>query len=89
LRLELPLQHQARPQLRGNGHWLDRRRMGVAITAADCGHEGVPCPRLANLILAPKNEAKHVVTYIPRWGPSGGERGLDDVPLIAKASLPH
>ena len=30
--------------------------------------QGVPCTRLANLILAPKEEAKRVATYIPRWG---------------------
>ena len=30
--------------------------------------EGVPCTRLANLILAPKEEAKRIATYIPRWG---------------------
>ena len=30
--------------------------------------QGVPCDRLANLILAPKEEAKRVATYIPRWG---------------------
>jgi hypothetical protein len=30
--------------------------------------QGVPCARLANLILAPKEEAKRIATYIPRWG---------------------
>jgi hypothetical protein len=30
--------------------------------------EGVPCTRLANLILAPKEEAKRIAAYIPRWG---------------------
>jgi hypothetical protein len=30
--------------------------------------QGVPCTRLANLILAPKQEAQRIVTYIPRWG---------------------
>ena len=30
--------------------------------------QGVPCTRLANLILAPKEEAKQIATYIPRWG---------------------
>ncbi len=30
--------------------------------------QGVPCTRLANLILAPKEEAKRIATYIPRWG---------------------
>jgi hypothetical protein len=30
--------------------------------------QGVPGARLANLILAPKQEAQRIVTYIPRWG---------------------
>jgi hypothetical protein len=30
--------------------------------------QGVPCTRLANLILAPKEQAKRIATYIPRWG---------------------
>jgi hypothetical protein len=30
--------------------------------------QGVPCTRLANLILAPKEEAQRVAAYIPRWG---------------------
>jgi hypothetical protein len=30
--------------------------------------QGVPCTRLANLISAPKEEAKRIATYIPRWG---------------------
>jgi Transglycosylase SLT domain len=30
--------------------------------------QGVPCTRLANLILAPKEEARRIATYIPRWG---------------------
>ena len=30
--------------------------------------QGVPCTRLANLILAPKAEAQRIATYIPRWG---------------------
>jgi Transglycosylase SLT domain len=29
---------------------------------------GVPCARLANLILAPKEQARHIAAYIPRWG---------------------
>jgi hypothetical protein len=29
---------------------------------------GVPCTRLANLILAPKPEAERIATYVPRWG---------------------
>jgi Transglycosylase SLT domain len=30
--------------------------------------QGVPCARLANLILAPKEEARHIAAYVPRWG---------------------
>jgi Transglycosylase SLT domain len=30
--------------------------------------QGVPCARLANLILAPKEERKRIAAYIPRWG---------------------
>jgi soluble lytic murein transglycosylase-like protein len=30
--------------------------------------QGVPCTRLANLILAPKAQAQRIVTYVPRWG---------------------
>jgi hypothetical protein len=30
--------------------------------------QGVPCTRLANLILAPKEEARRIATYVPRWG---------------------
>jgi Transglycosylase SLT domain len=30
--------------------------------------QGVPCTRLANLILAPKQERQRTVPYIPRWG---------------------
>jgi hypothetical protein len=30
--------------------------------------QGVPCTRLANLILAPKAEAQRIATYVPRWG---------------------
>jgi Transglycosylase SLT domain len=30
--------------------------------------QGVPCTQLANLILAPKEEAKRIAAYIPRWG---------------------
>ena len=30
--------------------------------------QGVPCTRLANLILAPKAEAQRIASYIPRWG---------------------
>jgi len=30
--------------------------------------QGVPCTRLANLILAPKEEAKRIASYVPKWG---------------------
>jgi hypothetical protein len=30
--------------------------------------QGVPCTRLANLILAPKAEAQRIAAYVPRWG---------------------
>jgi transglycosylase-like protein with SLT domain len=30
--------------------------------------QGLPCTRLANLILAPKEEAQRIATYVPRWG---------------------
>jgi hypothetical protein len=30
--------------------------------------QGVPCSRLANLILAPKQEQQRIAAYIPRWG---------------------
>jgi hypothetical protein len=30
--------------------------------------QGVPCTRLANLILAPKDEAQRIASYVPRWG---------------------
>jgi hypothetical protein len=30
--------------------------------------QGVPCTRLANLILAPKAQAQRIAAYIPRWG---------------------
>src|SRR6476619_7868672 len=30
--------------------------------------QGVPCTRLANLILAPKQERQRIATYVPRWG---------------------
>jgi hypothetical protein len=30
--------------------------------------QGVPCTRLANLILAPKEEKQRIAAYIPRWG---------------------
>ena len=30
--------------------------------------QGVPCTRLANLILAPKQERQRIAAYLPRWG---------------------
>jgi len=30
--------------------------------------QGVPCSRLANLILAPREEAQRIAAYVPRWG---------------------
>jgi Transglycosylase SLT domain len=30
--------------------------------------QGVPCTRLANLILAPKEEQQRIASYVPRWG---------------------
>jgi soluble lytic murein transglycosylase-like protein len=30
--------------------------------------QGVPCTRLANLILAPKEKAQQIAAYVPRWG---------------------
>jgi hypothetical protein len=30
--------------------------------------QGLPCTRLANLILAPKAEQQRIATYVPRWG---------------------
>jgi hypothetical protein len=30
--------------------------------------QGIPCTRLANLILAPKPQAQRIAVYVPRWG---------------------
>ncbi len=30
--------------------------------------QGIPCTRLANLILAPKAEGQRIAAYVPRWG---------------------
>ena len=30
--------------------------------------QGVPCTRLANLILAPRQEAQRIASYVPKWG---------------------
>jgi Transglycosylase SLT domain len=30
--------------------------------------QGIPCTRLANVILAPKSEQQRIATYMPRWG---------------------
>ena len=49
----------------------------------------IPCTRLANLILPPKQEAQHVAAHIPRWGCLGcsalvGGQGMGDVPRERK-----
>ena len=41
---------------------------GSPQTADTTIPQGVPCTRLANLILAPKEEAKRIAAYIARWG---------------------
>ncbi len=30
--------------------------------------QGIPCTRLANLILAPREQAQRIAAYVPRWG---------------------
>jgi hypothetical protein len=30
--------------------------------------QGIPCTRLANLILSPKEQAQRIAAYVPRWG---------------------
>jgi len=30
--------------------------------------QGVPCTQLANVMLAPKEEARRIASYVPRWG---------------------
>src|SRR5271169_695174 len=30
--------------------------------------QGIPCTRLANLILAPKDKAQQIAAHVPRWG---------------------
>jgi len=30
--------------------------------------QGVPCTRLANVMLAPKEEAHRIAAYVPQWG---------------------
>jgi hypothetical protein len=45
--------------------------MGVFLAARKTDTtvpQGVPCTRLANLILAPKQEGERIAAYIPRWG---------------------
>ena len=60
------------PQLRRRHHRLDGRRMGVGLAAGEKRRrrfpQGVPCTRLANLILAPKEKAQQIAAYVPRWG---------------------
>jgi hypothetical protein len=38
------------------------------LTAETTIPQGVPCTRLANLILAPKEQAQRIASYVPRWG---------------------
>ena len=38
------------------------------LTAETTIPQGVPCTRLANLILAPKEQAQRIAAYVPRWG---------------------
>ena len=62
---------RARPAITWRRHRLDGRRMGLVLAAGDCGNydpQGLPCTRLANLILAPKEEAQRIAGYVPRWG---------------------
>ena len=40
----------------------------VALVTPTIFPQGVPCTRLANLILAPKQERQRIAAYIPRWG---------------------
>jgi hypothetical protein len=45
--------------------------MGIVLVtrkSRDHDTQGVPCTRLANLILAPKQERQRIAAYIPRWG---------------------
>ena len=46
--------------------------------------QGVPCTQLANVMLAPREEARRIASYIPRWGSSWSrmcpKRGLGNLP---------
>ena len=58
-------------QLRGDHHRLDRDEWASPSppqTAETTIPQGVPCTRLANLILAPKEQAQRIAAYVPRWG---------------------
>jgi hypothetical protein len=51
------------------GWTADEWASGSPLQTADTTiPQGVPCTRPANLILAPKEEAKRIATYMPRWG---------------------
>ena len=45
--------------------------MGLAVAAETADTtipQGIPCTRLANLILAPKDKQQQIASYVPRWG---------------------
>jgi hypothetical protein len=45
--------------------WASATPPGTAETTIP---QGVPCTRLANLILAPKDEQQRIAAYVPKWG---------------------
>jgi hypothetical protein len=45
--------------------WASGRPPATADTTIP---QGVPCTRLANLILAPKDEQQRIASYVPKWG---------------------
>jgi hypothetical protein len=45
--------------------WASARPPATADTTIP---QGVPCTRLANLILAPKDEQQRIASYVPKWG---------------------
>src|SRR3984885_2711279 len=45
--------------------WASARPPATADTTIP---QGVPCTRLANLILAPKDEQQRIAAYVPKWG---------------------
>ena len=50
------------------GWTADDGRLLAARKNGDTIPQGVPCTRLANLILAPNPERQRIAVYIPRWG---------------------